>query len=43
MAGKPLKDLCYQHRFSEASYYLRRSKLDGMSVPYATRIKDLEA
>ncbi|HFK1825293.1 IS3 family transposase [Stenotrophomonas sp. GD03908] len=39
----PIKDLCRQHGFSEASYYLWRSKFGGMSVPDAKRLKDLEA
>jgi len=42
-AGMPIKDLCCQHGFSEASYYLWRSKFGGMSVPDAKRLKDLEA
>lgn len=42
-AGMPIKDLCRQHGFSEASYYLWRSKFGGMSVPDANRLKDLEA
>ncbi|SFF57744.1 putative transposase [Fontimonas thermophila] len=29
--------------FSEASYYLWRSKFGGMSVPEAKRLKELEA
>lgn len=41
-AGMPIKDLCRQHGFSEASYYLWRSKFDGMSVPDAKRLKELE-
>ena len=32
-AGMPVKDLCRKHDFSEASYYLWRSKFGGMSVP----------
>ncbi len=36
-------DLCRRHGFSEASYYLWRSKFGGMSVPDAKRLKDLEA
>ncbi|WP_240113141.1 IS3 family transposase [Xanthomonas oryzae] len=39
----PIKDLCRRHGFSEASYYLWRSKFGGMSVPDAKRLKDLEA
>lgn len=42
-AGIPIKDLCRQHCFSEASYYLRRSKFGGMSVLDAKRLKALEA
>ncbi len=42
-ADMPIKDLCRQHGFSEASYYLWRSKFGGMSVPDPKRLKDLEA
>ena len=38
-----VKDLCRRHGFSEASYYLWRSKYGGMSVPDAKRLKALEA
>ncbi|SOU07225.1 ISXoo3 transposase ORF A [Xanthomonas arboricola pv. fragariae] len=38
-----IKDLCRRHGFSEASFYLWRSKFGGMSVPYAKRLKDLES
>jgi putative transposase len=41
-AGIAVKDLCRQHGFSEASYYLWRSKFGGMSVPDAKRLKELE-
>ncbi|MDR6644559.1 putative transposase [Luteibacter sp. 1214] len=41
-AGTPVKDLCRKHGFSEASYYLWRSKFGGMSVPGAKRLKELE-
>jgi len=41
-AGVPVKELCRKHGFSEASYYLRRSKFGGMSVPHAKRLKELE-
>ncbi len=41
-AGMPVKELCRKHGFSEASYYLWRSKFGGMSVPDAKRLKDLE-
>ena len=42
-AGMAIKELCRRHGFSEASYYLWRSKFGGMSVPGAKRLKDLEA
>ena len=42
-AGMRVKDLCRRHGFSEASYYLWRSKFGGMTVPDARRLKDLEA
>ena len=38
----PVKELCRQHGFSEASYYLWRSKFGGMNVPDAKRLKELE-
>lgn len=41
-AGVPLKDLCRKHGFSEASYYLWRSKFGGMDVTDAKRLKALE-
>ena len=31
-AGLPVKQLCRSHGFSEASYYLWRSKYGGLSV-----------
>jgi len=42
-AGMSVKDLCRRHGFSEALYYLWRSKFGGMSVPDARRLKELEA
>jgi putative transposase len=42
-AGLPVKELCRRHGFSEASYYLWRSKFGGMSVPDAKRLKALES
>lgn len=42
-AGLPVKDLCRRHGFSEASYYLWRSKFGGMNVSEARRLKELEA
>jgi putative transposase len=41
--GVPVKELCRKHNFSEASYYLWRSKFGGMDVSDAKRLKALEA
>ncbi len=41
-AGLPIKELCRKHGFSEASYYLWRSKFGGMNVSEAKRLKELE-
>ena len=41
-AGLTVKDLCRRHGFSEASYYVWRSKFGGMNVPDAKRLKTLE-
>ena len=40
--GLPVKELCHRHGFSEASYYLWRSKFGGMSVSDAKRLRELE-
>ncbi len=40
--GLPIKELCRRHGFSEASYYLWKSKFGGMSVSDAKRLKELE-
>lgn len=37
-AGLPIKELCRRHGFSEASYYLWRSKFGGM--PITPELKD---
>lgn len=42
-AGMPINNLYRQNGFGEASYYLWRSRLGGMSVPDAKRLKDLKA
>ena len=42
-AGVPIKELCRRHGFSEASYYLWRSKFGGMDVSDAKRLKALES
>jgi putative transposase len=41
--GVAVKELCREHGFSEASYYLWRSKFGGMDVSDAKRLKALEA
>lgn len=41
--GLSVKDLCRRHGFSEASYYLWRSKFSGMDVADAKRLKSLES
>jgi putative transposase len=41
-AGLPVAELCRRHGFSEASYYLWRSKFGGMNVSEAKRLKELE-
>ena len=40
-AGLPVKEFCRRHGFSEASYYLWRSKFGGMNVSDAKRLKEL--
>ena len=40
--GVGVKELCRKHGFSEASYYLWRSKFGGMDVSDAKRLKALE-
>ena len=42
-SGVGVKELCRRHGFSEASYYLWRSKFGGMDVSDAKRLKALEA
>jgi putative transposase len=41
-AGLPIAELCRRHGFSEASYYLWRSKFGGMTLSDAKRLKALE-
>ena len=41
-SGLSVKDLCRRHDFSEASYYLWRSKFGGMTVSEAKRLRELE-
>jgi len=40
--GVAVKELCRKHGFSDASYYLWRSKYGGMDVSDAKRLKTLE-
>ncbi len=42
-SGVPVKELCHRHGFSDASYYLWRSKFGGMDVSDAKRLKALES
>ena len=41
--GLPVKELCRRHGFSEASFYLWRTKFGGMNVSDAKRLRELEA
>jgi putative transposase len=41
-AGMPIKELCRRHGFSEASYYLWRSRFGGLEVSEAKRLKAQE-
>lgn len=43
ISGTALKERCRLHGFSKASYYLWRSNFGGINVPYAKRLKELEA
>jgi len=40
--GVPVKELARKYGFSDASFYLWRSKFGGMDVPDAKRLKSLE-
>ncbi len=42
-SGVPVKDLCHRHGFSDASYYLWRSKFGGIDVSDAKLLKALES
>ncbi len=41
-AGVSTKDLCRRHGFSEASFYLWRSKYGGLEISEVRRLKVLE-
>ena len=38
-----MKDLSWKHGFSEASYYMWRSKFGGMNVSDARQLRELNA
>jgi len=42
-SGVAVKELCRRHGFSEASYYLWKSKFGGLKLSEAKRLKALEA
>jgi putative transposase len=42
-AGVPVKDLCRQEGFSEATFYRWRAKFGGLQVSEAARLRELEA
>jgi len=42
-AGMPVKDLCRQEGFSEATFYKWRAKFGGLQVSEAMRLRELEA
>jgi putative transposase len=42
-AGLPVKDLCRQEGFSEATFYKWRAKYGGLQVSEAVRLRELEA
>ena len=41
-AGMPVKELCRKGGFSDATFYKWRAKFDGMEVPDARRLRELE-
>ena len=41
--GVPVRELCRQYGFSDASFYTWRAKFGGMTIPDAKRLRDLEA
>jgi putative transposase len=42
-AGMPIKALCRQGGFSDATFYKWRTKYAGMDIPDAKRLKELES
>ena len=41
--GVPVKDLCRKHGFSDATFYKWRSRLGGLDVSEARRLRELES
>lgn len=39
---KPIRDVCREHNVTETTFYRWRRTYAGMSVPEATRLKELE-
>ena len=42
-AGMPIKELCRQGGFSDATFYKWRAKFGGMQATDAKRLRDLES
>ena len=42
-AGMPIKELCRQGGFSDATFYKWRAKFGGMDVSDAQRLRELES
>jgi putative transposase len=42
-AGIPVKDICRQGGFSDATFYKWRARFGGMEASEAQRLRDLEA
>jgi putative transposase len=42
-AGMPVKDLCREVGFSDATFYKWRARFGGMDVPDAKQLRELEA
>ena len=42
-AGMPVKELCRQGGFSDATFYKWRARFGGMQASEAQRLRDLEA
>jgi putative transposase len=41
--GVPVKELCRKHGFNDATFYKWRSRLGGLDVSEARRLRELEA